>query len=345
MTALLGHCTRLINSIEKSCSSRYKVSQEFIKAAEPDSLFESDATTQYGDYLRDLNSFYQKQDEVSQKVVLVVLKERVMQQVSAFLRDGTAGMESLCKQRNDIRLDFDSHLQKSGVYERKGDMDMAMRFHSKAMHDDAMLATFTNYLTNRLNEFVTLGTKLLLASSIAMVTCELYLVKQQYDMLCSVGTNLNDEDVFFLMSELGVLERRASAGEAIEKDYKVSAFELQPHPATEYPVYVPYDEFVKSGAQEKERFDAWDDVDIPVQPVPPGKKRVLPVHEDPSAHPETADSLDFMDMDTPEGGDLLTLSPDPVPRKATALPYSGTEGDLFFSKDDGIKGVQTDDSE
>ena len=50
-------------------------------------------------------------------------------------------------------------------------------------------------------------------------------------------------------------------------------------------------------------------------------------------------------MDTPEGGDLLTLSPDPVPRKATALPYSGTEGDLFFSKDDGIKGVQTDDSE
>ena len=49
-------------------------------------------------------------------------------------------------------------------------------------------------------------------------------------------------------------------------------------------------------------------------------------------------------MDTPEGGELLSLSPEPMPRKETALPYSGTQGDLFFSKDDGINDVQTDDS-
>ena len=129
-------------------------------------------------------------------------------------------------------------------------MEEAMRFHSKARHDNAMLNAFTAYLTRRMEEFVSLGLKLLLLCTTTMVACEFYLTKRQYDALCMMGTNLSEEDVFSITSELTTLVRKVTAGESIEKDIIAPLLEIDPHPPSEYPVYTSYDEWVKKGGEE-----------------------------------------------------------------------------------------------
>ena len=239
-----------MKTIEKTSSNRLKVSQGYCTFVSTQPLFEDEAVSQYKQYVTDLNALCEKQHEATTKVVLEVLKKRVVVQITAFLKDGTADMESLYKKRSDIRLDYDSHLQKTGVYERKNAMEEAMRFHSKARHDNAMLNAFTAYLTRRMEEFVSLGLKLLLLCTTTMVACEFYLTKRQYDALCMMGTNLSEEDVFSITSELTTLVRKVTAGESIEKDIIAPLLEIDPHPPSEYPVYTSYDEWVKKGGEE-----------------------------------------------------------------------------------------------
>ena len=239
-----------MKTIEKTSSNRLKVSQGYCTFVSTQPLFEDEAVSQYKQYVTDLNILCEKQHEATTKVVLEVLKKRVVVQITAFLKDGTADMESLYKKRSDIRLDYDSHLQKTGVYERKNAMEEAMRFHSKARHDNAMLNAFTAYLTRRMEEFVSLGLKLLLLCTTTMVACEFYLTKRQYDALCMMGTNLSEEDVFSITSELTTLVQKVIAGESIEKDIIAPLLEIDPHPPSEYPVYTSYDEWVKKGGEE-----------------------------------------------------------------------------------------------
>ena len=239
-----------MKTIEKTSSNRLKVSQGYCTFVSTQPLFEDEAVSQYKQYVTDLNTLCEKQHETTTKVVLEVLKKRVVVQITAFLKDGTADMESLYKKRSDIRLDYDSHLQKTGVYERKNAMEEAMRFHSKARHDNAMLNAFTAYLTRRMEEFVSLGLKLLLLCTTTMVACEFYLTKRQYDALCMMGTNLSEEDVFSITSELTTLVQKVTAGESIEKDIIAPLLEIDPHPPSEYPVYTSYDEWVKKGGEE-----------------------------------------------------------------------------------------------
>lgn len=246
----MEYCLRFMKTIEKTSSNRLKVSQEYCTFVSTQPLFEDEAITLYKQYVTDLNALCEKQHEATTKVVLEVLKKRVVEQITAFLKDGTADMESLYKKRNDIRLDYDSHLQKTGVYERKNAMEEAMRFHSKARHDNAMLNAFTTYLTRRMEEFVSIGLKLLLLCTTTMVACEFYLTKRQYDALCMMGTNLSEEDVFSITSELTTLVRKVTAGESIEKDIIAPLLEIDPHPPSEYPVYTSYDEWVKKGGEE-----------------------------------------------------------------------------------------------
>ena len=246
----MEYCLRFMKTIEKTSSNRLKVSQGYCTFVSTQPLFEDEAVSQYKQYVTDLNSLCEKQHETTTKVVLEVLKKRVVVQITAFLKDGTADMESLYKKRSDIRLDYDSHLQKTGVYERKNAMEEAMRFHSKARHDNAMLNAFTAYLTRRMEEFVSLGLKLLLLCTTTMVACEFYLTKRQYDALCMMGTNLSEEDVFSITSELTTLVRKVTAGESIEKDIIAPLLEIDPHPPSEYPVYTSYDEWVKKGGEE-----------------------------------------------------------------------------------------------
>ena len=246
----MEYCLRFMKTIEKTSSNRLKVSQGYCTFVSTQPLFEDEAVSQYKQYVTDLNALCEKQHEATTKVVLEVLKKRVVVQITAFLKDGTADMESLYKKRSDIRLDYDSHLQKTGVYERKNAMEEAMRFHSKARHDNAMLNAFTAYLTRRMEEFVSLGLKLLLLCTTTMVACEFYLTKRQYDALCMMGTNLSEEDVFSITSELTTLVRKVTAGESIEKDIIAPLLEIDPHPPSEYPVYTSYDEWVKKGGEE-----------------------------------------------------------------------------------------------
>ena len=246
----MEYCLRFMKTIEKTSSNRLKVSQGYCTFVSTQPLFEDEAVSQYKQYVTDLNTLCEKQHEATTKVVLEVLKKRVVVQITTFLKDGTADMESLYKKRSDIRLDYDSHLQKTGVYERKNAMEEAMRFHSKARHDNAMLNAFTAYLTRRMEEFVSLGLKLLLLCTTTMVACEFYLTKRQYDALCMMGTNLSEEDVFSITSELTTLVRKVTAGESIEKDIIAPLLEIDPHPPSEYPVYTSYDEWVKKGGEE-----------------------------------------------------------------------------------------------
>ena len=250
LSALMEYCLRFMKTIEKTSSNRLKVSQGYCTFVSTQPLFEDEAVSQYKQYVTDLNALCEKQHEATTKVVLEVLKKRVVVQITAFLKDGTADMESLYKKRSDIRLDYDSHLQKTGVYERKNAMEEAMRFHSKARHDNAMLNAFTAYLTRRMEEFVSLGLKLLLLCTTTMVACEFYLTKRQYDALCMMGTNLSEEDVFSITSELTTLVQKVTAGESIEKDIIAPLLEIDPHPPSEYPVYTSYDEWVKKGGEE-----------------------------------------------------------------------------------------------
>ena len=250
LSALMEYCLRFMKTIEKTSSNRLKVSQGYCTFVGTQPLFEDEAVSQYKQYVTDLNTLCEKQHETTTKVVLEVLKKRVVVQITAFLKDGTADMESLYKKRSDIRLDYDSHLQKTGVYERKNAMEEAMRFHSKARHDNAMLNAFTAYLTRRMEEFVSLGLKLLLLCTTTMVACEFYLTKRQYDALCMMGTNLSEEDVFSITSELTTLVQKVTAGESIEKDIIAPLLEIDPHPPSEYPVYTSYDEWVKKGGEE-----------------------------------------------------------------------------------------------
>lgn len=212
-------------------------------------LFEDEAVSQYKTVCDGFEHPLREAAEATTKVVFEVLKKRVVVQITAFLKDGTADMESLYKKRSDIRLDYDSHLQKTGVYERKNAMEEAMRFHSKARHDNAMLNAFTAYLTRRMEEFVSLGLKLLLLCTTTMVACEFYLTKRQYDALCMMGTNLSEEDVFSITSELTTLVQKVTAGESIEKDIIAPLLEVIPI-LPRIPVIHVLCEWVKKGGEE-----------------------------------------------------------------------------------------------
>ena len=71
------------------------MSQGYCTFVSTQPLFEDEAVSQYKQYVTDLNALCEKQHEATTKVVLEVLKKRVVVQITAFLKDGTADMESL----------------------------------------------------------------------------------------------------------------------------------------------------------------------------------------------------------------------------------------------------------
>ena len=324
LSALMEYCLHLMKTIEKTSSSKFTASQEYVTFVNTQPLFEDEAVTRYKEYVTDLNTFYRNQHEVATNVVIKVLKKRIVEQITAFLKDGTADMDSLYKKRNDIRLDYDSHLQKTGLYESKNAMDEAMRFHSKARHDNVMLNAFTVYLTRRMEEFVSLGMKLLLMCTTTMISCELYLAKQQYDAFCMMGTNVNEDDVFSITSELNTLVQKAISGVPVDKDIIAPLLEIDPHPPSEYPVYTSYDEWVKSGGAELPSPDI-DELD--------GNS----CNDNGKREEESFQSNSLCDNTERTDGQSSDSLPH-TPFQATALySFSGTEeGDLSFEKDEVI---------
>ena len=274
-------------SVDKWCESNYSASQSMVQFVNTNQTVEYDDGDEFKQNVLDLGSYYESEFSQSRKAILCVINKRVVNGIEQFLKDGTNGIESIYKQRKNILLDYDSHLQKAAAYSKKEVTVQSTRFQMKADHDKSMLHDFTEYLEKRLHEFVRIGRSLLQTESAVLLSCELFLLKHQYDALSEIGNNMGEDLLFPVLNDLDEICDRLNEFPNEEIQYNLPSTGLSIYPASEYPVFVSFNDYIKQagaiqqpvgmkgkGKEKKRRVKGDSSVDGSVDTVSKQRRRV-----------------------------------------------------------------------
>ena len=274
-------------SVDKWCESNYSASQSMVQFVNTNQTVEYDDGDEFKQNVLDLGSYYESEFSQSRKAILCVINKRVVNGIEQFLKDGTNGIESIYKQRKNILLDYDSHLQKAAAYSKKEVTVQSTRFQMKADHDKSMLHDFTEYLEKRLHEFVRIGRSLLQTESAVLLSCELFLLKHQYDALSEIGNNMGEDLLFPVLNDLDEICDRLNEFPNEEIQYNLPSTGLSIYPASEYPVFVSFNDYIKQagaiqqpvgmkgkGKEKKRRVKGGSSVDGSVDTVSKQRRRV-----------------------------------------------------------------------
>ena len=170
--------------------------------------------------------------------------------IERLLKEDSGDVEAVWKVRKNILLDYESHLRRASNYEQKKDMEQMNRFELKASHDQTMLEEHTRYLNEVFDVFMTAGSDFLLFCTSSFLTCELFLVKQQFESLASICNNIGEETISPILDDINGVLSQIRSGKAVEQASTVSLpFHLPPKEAI--PKYVPFREYVKMENAEK----------------------------------------------------------------------------------------------
>ena len=272
LSTLHAQCVSLVSNIDSWCDTNRKLADE-LKRFTNTANSSSDDIEAYRETVTSLHSALQTEYSQTRRALICILRVRIMSRIDRLLKDDFAQVQKIVKTRKNIIMDYDSHRQKCSQFERKGDSEKADRFRRKAEHDKEMLDEHTAYLEERFEELVNEVTIILNKETATLITCEMYLVKRQYEAMVGICNNFGDEVVSAVTADIDDVIGRIQEGENVESTYQAPELDLPEPKNLEIPRVTDFKDVPRrqsadydDGAYESRRAP-------PRKPLPtPGKK-------------------------------------------------------------------------
>lgn len=243
LTELSTHCRHVLKNMKSWSMTNLKLSSNLHKYIEEVKGFENEVLREFCDNVTDLDNYYQNEYNKTWRAVSTVLNYRVIKQIDEFVKQGSEGIDSLYRERKNIRLDYDSHLQRVEVYRRKRNDAQMNRFKAKAEHDKQMLDQFDSYLLSHFEEFTSVGSVILMECSAAIVMSQVYIVKAQFDGLSEVGNNIGEQYTDSVLSDITEVLEGVENGSDVEKAFHPALHVFTFHSDHTVPKYIPFHEY------------------------------------------------------------------------------------------------------
>ena len=250
LEVLMEQSKNLVKNMNGWSESNRKIGEQLNAFVTSAPLVESAIMEEYRVSVVDFHAMIQTEYKETRRAVTAFLQNRVISVIERLLKEDSGDVEAVWKVRKNILLDYESHLRRASNYEQKKDMEQMNRFELKASHDQTMLEEHTRYLNEVFDVFMTAGSDYLLFCTSSFLTCELFLVKQQFESLASICNNIGEETISPILDDINGVLSQIRSGKAVEQASTVSLpFHLPPKEAI--PKYVPFREYVKMENAEK----------------------------------------------------------------------------------------------
>lgn len=261
----------MIKNLKNWSATNYKLSRSINNYISGIEQSEREALNEFSENIGDLNKFYKSEYTQTVRAISAILQHRVIKQIDLFVKDGSEGIDVLYKQRKNIRLDYDSHLQRVSLYQRKKNEAQASRFQAKALHDKEMLDQFTTFLQSHFEDFISIGSTILMECSAAIVVTQMYLVKKQYDALSEVGNNIGEQFTDMVLTDLSSILEEIQNGNEVEKTFQPALHSFPLHTVETIPKYITFREYEASSLSQPLLVESFDEE--PEDREPKGSKR------------------------------------------------------------------------
>ena len=250
LEVLMEQSKNLVKNMNGWSESNRKIGEQLNAFVTSAPLVESAIMEEYRVSVVDFHAMIQTEYKETRRAVTAFLQNRVISVIERLLKEDSGDVEAVWKVRKNILLDYESHLRRASNYEQKKDMEQMNRFELKASHDQTMLEEHTRYLNEVFDVFMTAGSDFLLFCTSSFLTCELFLVKQQFESLASICNNIGEETISPILDDINGVLSQIRSGKAVEQASTVSLpFHLPSKEAI--PKYVPFREYVKMENAEK----------------------------------------------------------------------------------------------
>ena len=103
-----------------------------------------------------------------------------------------------------------------------------------------MLDEHTSYLETRFKELIEIGTTILNNETATLITCQMYLVKRQYEAMVSICNNFGEDAVSAVTYDIDDVIARIQQGENVEATYEAPALDLPELSNLEIPQITPF---------------------------------------------------------------------------------------------------------
>ena len=274
LTIFNKQCIALIGNIESWCDTNRKLANELKRFTNTAGIDSADMES-YTEAVTNLDAVLQSEYFQTRRALCCVLRNRIINRIDRLLKGDFAQVQKVVKARENIITDYDSHRQKCSSFERKGDSNKADRFRRKAEHDKDMLDEHTAYLEERFQELINIGTIILRVENATLVTCEMYLVKRQYEAMVGICNNFGDEVVSAITYDIDDVISRIQAGENVESTYQAPDLDFPEPKNLEIPRVTDFKDVPQQRRRSTEDYDnsAYESYREPRRPLPPVKAR------------------------------------------------------------------------
>ena len=230
----------------------------------------------YKETVTNLHGALQTEYDQTRRALMAILRSRIMSRIDHLLKDDFSQVHKIVKARKNIIMDYDSHRQKCSQFERKGENDKADRFRRKAEHDKQMLDEHTYYLEERFDELIEIGSIILNKETATLITCEMYLVKRQYEAMVGICNNFGDDVVSAVTYDIEDVINRIQEGENVESNYVPPELDLPEPKNLEIPEITAFKDVPRKQSTAEE-YDDYEQPQAQAQrrkplPKPAGKK-------------------------------------------------------------------------
>ena len=239
LSTLHTQCVNLVNNVDSWCNTNRKLADELKRFTNTASGSSEEMQT-YMETVNHLHEALQREYDQTRRAIITILRVRVISRIDHLLKDDFSQIQKIVKNRKNIITDYDSHRQKCSSFERKGDSDKADRFRRKAEHDKHMLDEHTSYLETRFKELIEIGTTILNNETATLITCQMYLVKRQYEAMVSICNNFGEDAVSAVTYDIDNVIARIQQGENVEATYEAPALDLPELSNMEIPQITPF---------------------------------------------------------------------------------------------------------
>lgn len=273
LSTLHAQCVALVSNIDNWCNTNRKLADE-LKRFTNTANNSSEEMEVYKETVVNLHGALQIEYDQTRRALMTILRTRIMSRIDHLLKDDFNQVHKIVKARKNIIMDYDSHRQKCSQFERKGESDKADRFRRKADHDKQMLDEHTAYLEERFEELIETGSIILNKETATLITCEMYLVKRQYEAMVGICNNFGDDVVSAVTYDIDDVINRIQQGENVESNYVPPELDLPEPKNLDIPQITPFTDAPRrqSAAEVEEEYEPQPQPRRKALPQPGGKK-------------------------------------------------------------------------
>ena len=239
LSTLHTQCVNLVSNVDTWCNTNRKLADE-LKRFTNTAPVSSNEMQSYLETVNHLHDALQREYNQTRRAIITILRARVISRIDHLLKDDFSQIQKIMKNRKNIITDYDSHRQKCSAFERKGDIDKADRFRRKAEHDKHMLDEHTFYLETRFKELLDIGTAILNSETATLITCQMYLVKRQYEAMMNICNSFGEDAVSAVTYDIDDVIGRIQQGENVEATYEAPALDLPEMSNLQIPQITPF---------------------------------------------------------------------------------------------------------